>query len=49
VQLTVPPPAGSERPIILIRAGAAPMTGPFIASSDFVSDLGDSRPGRGHD
>jgi hypothetical protein len=43
-QLTVAPPAGAERPIILVRAGANPGTGPFIASSDYVSDLGSAHP-----
>jgi hypothetical protein len=43
-QLTVAPPAGAERPIILVRAGGNPGTGPFIASSDYVSDLGSAHP-----
>ena len=34
------PPAGAERPIVLVRAGPAAGTGPFIASSDFVEDWG---------
>jgi len=43
------PPANSERPIILVRAGANPMTGPFIASSNFVADWGDARGHEGDD
>lgn len=40
VPLNVPRPPGAERPIVLVRAGAAPLGGPFIASSDFVADWG---------
>lgn len=44
VQLPGTPPANAERPIILVRAGATPFAGPFIASSDFVQDWGSSHP-----
>jgi len=37
-----PPPAGGERPIVLVRAGATPMMGPYIGLSDFVRDFGSS-------
>jgi hypothetical protein len=40
VPLSIAPPDGAERPIILVRAGATPLIGPFIASSDFVADWG---------
>jgi hypothetical protein len=43
VPLDSPPPAGAERPIVLVRAGGAPLLGPFIASSDFVADWGDAQ------
>ncbi len=42
VKLSGPLPAGAERPIVLVRAGAAAGAGPFIASSDFVEDWGSS-------
>lgn len=34
------PPPGAERPVLLVRAGGTPGTGPFIGSSDFVADWG---------
>jgi len=37
VTLDATPPAGAERPIILVRA-ETPFTGPFIASSNIVVD-----------
>ena len=40
VPLSAAPPANAERPIILVRAGATALAGPFIASSEFVADLG---------
>ena len=40
VALNPAPPAGAERPIILVRAGATPLTGTFIGSSNFVADWG---------
>jgi hypothetical protein len=43
VQLPTPLPLGAERPIVLVRAGGVPGTGPFIASSDFVADWGDAQ------
>src|SRR5262245_29387232 len=49
VPLSTPPPAGAERPIILVRAGATPLTGPFIASSNFVADWGDAQGNKGDD
>ncbi len=38
-----PPPAGAERPIILVRAGASGIT-PFIAETNFLEDFGAARP-----
>jgi len=40
VPLSAAPPANAERPIILVRAGGTALTGPFIASSDFVEEFG---------
>jgi hypothetical protein len=37
-----PPPAGGERPVVLVRAGGVPLSGPFIGLSDFVRDFGSS-------
>lgn len=48
VPLDAAPPAGAERPIILVRAGATPLAGPFIGSSDFVADWG-AAPGDDED
>jgi hypothetical protein len=38
------PPAGGERPIVLVRAGATPLMGPYIALSDFVRQFGRAEP-----
>jgi hypothetical protein len=43
------PPANAERPIILVRAGATPLAGPFIASSNFVEDFGHAQGHEGND
>jgi len=49
VPLSAAPPANAERPIVLVRAGATPLAGPFIASSDFVADLGRAPRNEGDD
>jgi hypothetical protein len=41
VQLDFELPAGAERPIALVRAGAVALTGPFIASSNFIEEFGE--------
>jgi hypothetical protein len=42
VEIPLELPEGAERPIVLVRAGAAPNAGGFIASSNFLEDFGES-------